>query len=258
MTQAHRLLLKWARFLHVYLTLFGFALLLFFAVTGFMLNHEDWFAPRQTTKGKIPANLLGDAEDREAIIDKLREDFLVQGDVGTFAHDLESNTYRIVFRTPSNATTAVIHRESGETEVTRDMTGAIEYSLEGKLPMAMLEPWDETKKLAIVEALRKDFAARGEMSEFEAKENEPLRVMFKSPGYFAEATIQRDSGQTKVKHETRGVVGLVLDLHRGKTSGLAWSAVIDGVSILFVMVAITGLILWSSLRSRAQHGLAPR
>ena len=51
-------------------------------------------------------------------------------------------------------------------------------------------------------------------------------------------------------------MGVVLDLHRGKTSGDAWSFVIDGVSILFVIVSITGLILWSSLRSRAQYGIA--
>jgi uncharacterized protein len=37
---------------------------------------------------------------------------------------------------------------------------------------------------------------------------------------------------------------------------LPWSFVIDGVSILFVLVSITGLILWSSLRSRAQYGIA--
>jgi len=39
----YRLVVKWARTVHVYLTLFGFGLLLFFAVTGFMLNHEDMF-----------------------------------------------------------------------------------------------------------------------------------------------------------------------------------------------------------------------
>lgn len=59
-----------------------------------------------------------------------------------------------------------------------------------------------------------------------------------------------------MEHESRGLVGLLLDLHRGKTSGPAWSFVIDGVSILFVIVSATGLVLWSSLRSRAQHGLA--
>lgn len=30
----------------------------------------------------------------------------------------------------------------------------------------------------------------------------------------------------------------------------------DGVAGLFVIVSITGLILWSSLKGRAQHGLA--
>jgi hypothetical protein len=179
MTQAHRWFLKWARTLHVYLTLFGLALLLFFALTGFMLNHEDWFSSpepiRQTIEGKMPSAFLG-------------------------------------------------------------------------------EP---TNQLGIVEKLRKDFGARGEVDIFEDdKDNDAIRVNFKSPGYFAEATIKREDGATEVRHEARGVVGVVLDLHRGKTSGLAWSCAIDGVSILFVIVSITGLILWSSLRGRAQHGLA--
>lgn len=178
MTLAHRLLLKWARTLHVYLTLFGFVLLLFFAVTGFMLNHEDWFSPsepiRHQTTGKIPITLLGEKPNR----------------------------------------------------------------------------------LAIVEVLRKDFAAQGELNSIQdEKEEEPITLIFKAPGRFSEATIQREDGDTIVSHETRGFVGLFLDLHRGKDSGLAWSFVIDGVSILFVIVAITGLILWSSLRSRAQYGI---
>ena len=43
MSHGHRILLKCARLVHVYLTMFGCLLILFFAVTGFMLNHEDWF-----------------------------------------------------------------------------------------------------------------------------------------------------------------------------------------------------------------------
>jgi hypothetical protein len=179
MIQAHRLLIKWARTLHVYLTLFGFMLLLFFAVTGFMLNHEDWFSPSEPVstfaEGKIPTNLLG----------------------------------------------------------------------------------DKTDQLGVVERLRKDFAARGEVDSFEDKEgDESIRVVFKAPGHFVEAVIQRETGETKVEHQSRGFSGLILDLHRGKTSGPAWSFVIDAISILFVVVGITGLILWSSLRARAQHGFA--
>jgi uncharacterized protein len=179
MIYAHRLGIKWARTLHVYLTLFGFALLLFFSVTGFMLNHEDWFSPSDPTR----------------------------------------------------------------------------HSREGKLPTALLG--EEPDRLGIVEKLRKDFGAHGEVDSFDdEKESDSIRVKFKAPGYFAEATIKREDGETTVVHESHGVVGVVLDLHRGKTSGDAWSFVIDGVSILFVIVSITGLILWSSLRSRAQYGIA--
>ena len=57
MSHGHRLLLKWAHTIHVYATLFGFTLLLFFAVTGFLLNHEDWFGldkPRENhSEGKL-------------------------------------------------------------------------------------------------------------------------------------------------------------------------------------------------------------
>ena len=159
--------------------MFGFVLLFFFAVTGFMLNHEDWFSPveplRHTTEGTMPMTLLGDEPDR----------------------------------------------------------------------------------LAIVENLRRDYSARGEVDSFDdEKDNPAISVKFKAPGYFAEASIKREDGATTVEHASHGLAGLALDLHRGKTSGPAWSFVIDAVSILFVIVAITGLILWSSLRGRAQHGFA--
>src|SRR5262249_11434660 len=112
--------------------------------------------------------------------------------------------------------------------------------------------------LLIVERLRKDFGCRGEVNgppRYE-KESESFGVVFKAPSYQATATIRATDGHTKVTHQSRGIVGICLDLHRGKESGASWSLVIDGVSVLFVVVSITGLILWSSLRGRAQNGLA--
>ena len=43
MTRGYRLLIKSARTVHIYTTLTGLLLILFFAFTGFVLNHEDWF-----------------------------------------------------------------------------------------------------------------------------------------------------------------------------------------------------------------------
>lgn len=264
MIQAHRLAIKWARTLHVYLTMFGFVLLLFFSVTGFMLNHERWFLPRQTTLGKIPTDLLKPTVDRDLIVERLRNDFGVRGDLQSFDQVEENQAIRAVFKFEDGAekaiiTEAVIRREDGETEVTNDAAGIAErvVIVEGKMPMDLLVPDDKSKELPIVEKLRKDFGVRGEVSappKYE-KESESFSVNFKAPGYLATATIRASDEQTRVEHHTGGLAGVMLDLHRGKESGLPWSFVIDGVSILFVIVSITGLILWTSLRSRAQYGI---
>jgi len=261
MTQAHRWLLKWARTLHVYLTLFGFILMLFFAVTGFMLNHEDWFLPRQTTTGTIPIELLGPPEDRDAVVEKLRSDFGVVGDMTSFDVAAEAGVIRVAFKSDDGAIEAIIQRKTGEAIVTSETDKQSRERItivEGKMPIQLLVPDDKSKELPIVEKLRKDFGARGEVNSpprYE-KESESFGVVFKAPGYLATATIRASDGQTKVVHQSRGINGILLDLHRGKDSGLPWSVIVDGVSVLFVIVSITGLILWSSLRGRAQHGFA--
>ena len=144
MSHAHRLLLKWARTAHVYLTLFGLGLVLFFAVTGFLLNHEEWFGVEVTS--------------------------------------------------------------------TRTTTGTV--------PTGLLK---EPDRLAVVELLRKDFGARGTVDAFEA-EADSLRVVFAGPGRRDEAEIGRADGRVTVTHSSRGLLGLLTDLHRGKSTGRAWGA----------------------------------
>jgi hypothetical protein len=258
MTHAHRTLLKWARLLHVYLTLFGFALLLFFAVTGFMLNHETWFLPRQTTAGTLPTEWLQPPEDRDSIVARLQDEFGAAGEVKSF--ETGAHSIRVVVAMDTGEAVAVIRRMDGRTEVAHDSGASRERVtiVDGKIPLDLLVPDDPSKELPIVEILRRNFAARGEVNSpprYE-KESESFHVVFKAPGYLATATIQARDGRTKVTHQSRGVAGVMLDLHRGKDSGTAWSFAIDAVSVLFVAVSITGLILWSSLRGRAQHGLA--
>src|SRR4051812_48777586 len=120
MTHAHRWLIKWDRTLHVYLTLLGFMLMLFFAVTGFMLNHETWFLPTQTTTGKIPVKLLGAPEDRDAIIDTLRGEFGANGDVESFDIVEAANAFRVRFKSEDGPSEAIIQRDNGETVLTNN------------------------------------------------------------------------------------------------------------------------------------------
>jgi hypothetical protein len=175
MSPVYRELVRWARTVHLYLTLFALALVLFFSVTGFMLNHEDWFVPPtsfdRTHAGKIPTELLA-----------------------------------------------------------------------------------EPDKLAVAELLRKDYGAVGLVDSFETEEDR-LRVVFKRPGTEVEALIQRESGEAEVTVRTRGVWAVFCDLHRGKSTGAAWSFVIDATCVVLLILSATGLIMWSSLKSRGRFGL---
>ena len=45
--KVRRLLAGWTRWLHIYLSMFSFAILFFFALTGLTLNHTEWFSDQQ-------------------------------------------------------------------------------------------------------------------------------------------------------------------------------------------------------------------
>ncbi len=176
MSPFRRWLVKWARTVHLYTTLFALALVLFFAATGFMLNHEDWFSPAEP-----------------------------------------------------------YHTER-----------------KGTIAPRLLKPLD---KLGVVEALRRDFGAVGAVDSFEDEEDR-VRVVFKRPGTQVTAEVLKEDGAAEVLHDTRGFAGVLLDLHRGKTTGPAWGLVIDAVCVVLFGIAATGLVLWWSLRGRGRYGLA--
>jgi hypothetical protein len=79
-------------------------------------------------------------------------------------------------------------------------------------------------------------------------------VEFVRPGTRVVASIRLPDGQATVQFEARGWAGVLVDLHKGKSAGRAWGLVIDGVCILLLAVAATGLFLWWSLRGRGKWG----
>jgi hypothetical protein len=175
MKRAYRRLLKCAHFIHLYLTLTGLALILFFTLTGFMLNHEDWF------------------------LDRTRE------------------------------------RE-----------------VNGSLPNSMLDPVD---RLVVVEELRKNFGVVGALTQFKDEPGSDIEIVFQRPGQQIVAEISRDNGQTTVRFTGgAGLAEVMTDLHKGKAAGPAWGLLIDSVCALLLVVSITGLILWWSLKSRGHYG----
>lgn len=185
----------------------------------------------------------------------LQSDFNVDGNLERKV--IQPHRIQLTFLSERGETFVDISRVDGQVEVVpprMERGGERVTIVEGMMPIEYLVP-DSPNALAIVERLRKEFAARGEIDDvprFE-KESESFVVNFKAPGYLAVAVIRCD-GNTRVTHHARGIGGILLDLHRGKDSGWIWALIIDFVAIVFVVVSITGLILWSSLKGRAQNG----
>src|SRR5437773_1438796 len=123
MSHPHRLLLKWARLIHVYLTLFGFLILLFFGVTGFMLNHPDMFGYNQkhetVVTGIMPTGFLQEpVKNNLAIVELLRKDYGAKGAMTTFEADELDRPIDVRFKCPGREAEAKIQREDGQTTVT--------------------------------------------------------------------------------------------------------------------------------------------
>lgn len=114
----NRTILAWTRTIHIYLTMAALGLMLFFAVTGFTVNHEDWFGATtphtRNVSGTTPAELIK-AQDKLRIVEHLRSAFGVSGAMSDF--DSDDETYHVVFKGPGRVCEASIARADGKTEV---------------------------------------------------------------------------------------------------------------------------------------------
>ena len=117
---------KLNRTLHSYLSMFAFAALLFFSLTGLTLNHADWFGagePRvETVAGSLPADILKQP-DKAAVVEALRRDFRATGAMTAF--DFDEFECTVNFNKPGNSCFAMIDRQSGKTEVTIESGGTL-------------------------------------------------------------------------------------------------------------------------------------
>jgi hypothetical protein len=115
-----------ARWLHVYLSMFGFAALLLFSVTGLTLNHPGWFARevRRTLAGEMPLSLLAEPTPaRLEIIEHLRSTHGVPGAVSDFTAD--EHEFLVAFKGPGYAADVFIDRTTGAYDGTEVRQGTV-------------------------------------------------------------------------------------------------------------------------------------
>jgi uncharacterized protein len=119
-----------ARWLHLYLSMFSFALVLFFAVTGLTLNHADWFSDASRTtdyKGKLTASWVSVDDtskvNKLAVVEYLRATHQLKGTVDDFRIDAAECS--VSFRGPGYTADAFINRQTGTYQITETRMGLV-------------------------------------------------------------------------------------------------------------------------------------
>lgn len=106
----------------------------------------------------------------------------------------------------------------------------------------------------LVNYFRRTYRTKGALSDFHV-DGEQCEVLFKGPGYEADATIDRETGKYDLSVSPFSLVAVLNDLHKGRDTGKKWSAVIDFSAALMTLVALTGLTLIFFLHKRRFSGL---
>jgi len=121
---------SWNRWLHIYLSMFSFATLFFFAVTGITLNHPRWIESHQRVemiKGDLnPAWVSGNDTSSVAkleIVEYLRDKHKIKARLTDFMTDV--NDCSVSFNGPGYTADGFISRQTGSYILTVTTAGYI-------------------------------------------------------------------------------------------------------------------------------------
>ena len=118
MHPVNRKILHLSRTLHIYLTMLGVFVMLLFGVTGFTVNHEDWFratTPRvNETTAQTPLDLVA-KKDGLHLVEHLRQSQRITAALTGF--DELDDKFSIGFKSPDQIWEIEIDKATGATRV---------------------------------------------------------------------------------------------------------------------------------------------
>jgi len=121
---------SFSRWLHLYLSMLSFLVVLFFSVTGITLNHADWFDGKQVENkrtGTLPAawvNAPDTAKIRKLeVVEFLRSKYAIKGAVSDFL--VEDDQCSLSFKGPGYSADAFINRKDGTFKLTEIRLGLV-------------------------------------------------------------------------------------------------------------------------------------
>lgn len=139
-----------------------------------------------------------------------------------------------------------------------ESSAPVDRAVSGALSREWLAPGDDDSavdRLAVVETLRAEAGLRGRVIDFSIGDYE-LFVIFEGPAYTADVSVDRETGEYDALETRQGVIALLDDLHKGRSTGPVWSWVIDISAAVLLVAGLTGLWLLWFVRLRRVWGLA--
>lgn len=120
-----------SRWLHIYLSMVSFTILLFFAVSGLTLNHADWFTNGKevVTKdsGMVNVKWVNVADtlkiNKLQLVEFFRNKHQVKGALGDFR--IEDSEVSLTFNGPGYIADSFIDRETGKYELSVTRMGVV-------------------------------------------------------------------------------------------------------------------------------------
>ncbi|MBO0949389.1 PepSY-associated TM helix domain-containing protein [Fibrella forsythiae] len=119
-----------SRWLHIYLSMASFVIVLFFAVTGLTLNHADWFDDQSTEQeltGKLTPAWVNPTDtaaiNKLAVVEFLRTTHGIKGALSEFR--IDDRECSVSFRGPGYTADAFVDREDGTYKLTEARLGLV-------------------------------------------------------------------------------------------------------------------------------------
>ncbi|MEN9599020.1 MAG: hypothetical protein RL596_1331 [Bacteroidota bacterium] len=122
---------KWSRWLHIYLSMFSFLIVLFFSVTGFTLNHADYFQKSVTKeyKGYVDSNWIKATDTLQVkkfeISEFFRTKYKVRGSITDYR--IDNNEISFSYKGPGYEASIFIDRQDAQFQLTETNQGLMGF-----------------------------------------------------------------------------------------------------------------------------------
>ena len=117
-----------SRWLHIYLSMFSFAIVLFFSVTGLTLNHQEWLPEKsdvQEQKAKMNVAWVNQSDTAKIakleVVEHLRNTHGIKGQLNDFR--IDDAEISVSFQGPGYTADVFIDRETGAYDLTETRMG---------------------------------------------------------------------------------------------------------------------------------------